>query len=146
MLALGQEWVQCLRDHGLTRMPDVELSPEGYLQFPAVDGYNWKDELRKHQDIIEACQSIEDRYPPNAFRPRQQYSADDLRKLAEYAKCLREHGIPDFPDPNAQGEFDVSGTSVEHGMSQRVREQAENACKSIWNGDVRIKGGAGGKK
>ena len=46
LLALGQEWVQCLRDKGLTRMPDAELSAEGYLQFPAAGGYNWKVDLR----------------------------------------------------------------------------------------------------
>ncbi|WIM93183.1 hypothetical protein ACTOB_005154 [Actinoplanes oblitus] len=146
LLALGQEWVRCLRDHGLTRMPDVELSQEGYLQFPAVDGYNWKEDLRTHRDIINACQSIEDRYPPNAFRPRQQFSADDLRKLAAYAKCVREHGVPDFPDPNAAGEFDVTGTSLEHGIPGRLRDQADAACHTIWSGDVRVTGGTGGRK
>jgi hypothetical protein len=146
LLALGQEWVQCLRDKGLTRMPDAALSPEGYLQFPAEGGYNWKDDLRRKQSIIDACQPIEDRYPPNAFRPRQQFTADDLRKLAEFAKCIRANGIPDFPDPNAAGEFDVTGTPLANGMPGRVREQAESACRHVWNGDVRITGGAGGKK
>jgi hypothetical protein len=146
LLALGQEWVQCLRDKGLTRMPDAELTPDGYLQFPAQSDYNWKDDLRGHQSIIDACQPIEDRYPPNAFRPRDEVNADDLRKLAEFADCVRTHGLPDFPDPNAAGEFDVSGTSLAGGIPGPLREQAEAACHQIWDGDIRITGGSGVKK
>ncbi|BCJ39508.1 hypothetical protein GCM10010168_62440 [Actinoplanes ianthinogenes] len=145
LLALGQQWVQCLRDKGLTRMPDAELSQDGYLQFPAGD-YNWKDDLRKHQAIINACQSIEDSYPPNAFRPKEQFSADDLRKLAAYADCVRKHGIPDFPDPNAAGEFDVTGTSLANGIPGSLRDKADQACHTVWDGSVKITGGSGGKK
>jgi hypothetical protein len=146
LLALGQEWVQCLRDKGLTRMPDAELSQDGYLQFPAAGGYNWKADLGKHRSIINACQPIEDRYPPNAFRPKEQYSAADLRKLAEYAACVRQHGIPEFPDPNSKGEFDVTGTSLANGIPGSLREKAEAACHQIWDGDVRVTGGSGVKK
>ncbi|BCY11552.1 hypothetical protein [Actinoplanes sp. L3-i22] len=146
LLALGQQWVQCLRDKGLTRMPDAQLSQDGYLEFPAVGTFNWKDELRKHQNIITACQSIEDSYPPNAFRPKNQFSADDLRKLAEYAKCVREHGLPAFPDPNALGEFDLSGTSLANGIPAKLHDQADAACHSVWSGEVRIAGVSGGKK
>lgn len=146
LLALGQRWVQCLRDHGLTRMPDAALSQDGYLEFVATRDYNWKDDLRNHRSIIEACQSIEDSYPPNAFRPKEQYSADDLRKLAAYAKCARAHGVPDWPDPDTSGRFDVTGTSLEHGVSDRIRNQVDQACKSIWSGDIKLSGGSGGKK
>ena len=144
LLALGQQWVQCLRGHGLTRMPDAQLTQDGYLQFPAVSGYNWKDDLRKHKSIIEACQSIEDSYPPNAFRPKEQVSAEDLRKLTEFAKCARAHGIPDFPDPDAAGTFNVTGTSLEHGVSAAAKNQVDQACQSIWSGKITMTGGNGG--
>jgi hypothetical protein len=146
LLALAQEWVDCLRGKGLTRMPDAELTQDGYLQFPAAQGYNWKEDLRKHRDILDACQPIEDRYPPNAFRPKEQYSAADLRKLAEYAACVRQHGIPEFPDPNSKGEFDVTGTSLANGMPDRLRDQADAACHHIWDGSVKVTGGSGVKK
>jgi hypothetical protein len=146
LLALGQSWVTCLRGKGLTRMPDAELSQDGYLQFPPASGYNWKEDLSHHQDIIDACKSIEDGYPPNAFRPKEQVSADDLRKLTEYADCLRKHGVPAFPDPNAAGEFDLSGTSLENGIPQALHDQADAACHQIWSGKVKVTGGKGGKK
>lgn len=146
LLALGQEWVECLRGHGLTRMPDAQLTQDGYLSFAADRSYNWKEDLSKQKSIIDACQSIEDRYPPDAFRPKQQFSADDLRKLAEYAKCVRAHGIPAFPDPNQAGEFDLSGTPLAGGIPAQLRDQADQACKNIWSGDVKVTGGSGVKK
>ncbi|WP_262286674.1 hypothetical protein [Micromonospora sp. MA102] len=152
LLALGQEWVQCIRAHGLPRMPDAELSQDGYLQIAPQAGYDWKADLRNHPTTIDACKSIEDRYPPNAFRPKEQFSAADLAKLAEYAKCIREHGIPEFPDPNAAGEFDLTGTSLANGIPEQQMSPAARACQQIWTGDVRITDnggtvhGGGGKK
>nr|WP_296073985.1 hypothetical protein [uncultured Actinoplanes sp.] len=146
LLALGQEWVDCLRGKGLTRMPDAELTQDGYLQFPPAQGYDWKHDLATHKDIIEACKSIEDRYPPNAFRPKETYSAADLRKLAQYAECVRQHGIPDFPDPNAAGQFDVSGTPLANGIPGALQDQADAACHHIWSGSVKVTGGSAVKK
>lgn len=140
LLALGQEWVKCLRDNGLTRMPDATLTAEGYLQFPPVSGYDWKRDLVTRQSIVDACKSIEDRYPPNAFRPKEQITADDLRKLREFAECVREHGVPAFPDPDPDGGFDLEGTPLEN-KSPQIDEE----CRKIWSGGIKISGG-GGKK
>jgi hypothetical protein len=146
LLALGQQWVQCLRSHGLTRMPDAQLTQDGYLQFTPAGGYNWKEDLGKRRSIIDACKSIEDSYPPNAFRPKDQVSAEDLRKLTEYAKCARAHGIADFPDPDAAGTFDVTGTSLANNrVPANVKSQVDQACKSIWSGKITMTGGSGGK-
>jgi hypothetical protein len=149
LLALGQEWVQCLRGKGMTRMPDAQLTEDGYLNFTPQGGYNWKEDLGKHQDIINACKSIEDKYPPNAFRPKATLSADDLRKLAEYAKCFRAHGLPAWPDPDTDGSFNLNGTSLANGVPKAAMDKATDACKSIWSGKVSVHsgpGGNGGKK
>lgn len=146
ILAVAQEWVDCLRGKGLTRMPDPQLNSDGYLEFPAGDGYDWKNDLRGRSAIVEACKAIEDRYPPNAFRPKAQFSAEDLRKLAEFAKCVRGHGLPDFPDPDAEGTFDLGGTPLANGIPAAKKDQATQACRHIWSGDIRTTGQNGGKK
>ena len=146
LLALGQEWVQCMRGKGLTRMPDAQLTEDGYLTFPPQDGFNWKEYAGRHQDIITACKPIEDRYPANAFRPRDEVSADDLHKLAAYAECFRANGLPAWPDPDAGGSFDLSGTSLAGGVPQQSMDKATEACRSIWSGKISIKNGPGGGK
>ena len=47
-------------------------------------------------------------------------------KAVKFAECIRQHGVPHFPDPNAKGEF-VFGIDV----SETVWRNAVNACKAL---------------
>jgi hypothetical protein len=47
-------------------------------------------------------------------------------KGVKFAECIREHGVSDFPDPDAKGEFQY-GVSV----SLAVWQKAVGACKSL---------------
>ena len=47
-------------------------------------------------------------------------------KAVKFAECVRAHGVSDFPDPDAKGEF-VYGVSV----SPAVFEKAVDACKDL---------------
>jgi hypothetical protein len=53
-------------------------------------------------------------------------NAADQDKAVKFAECMRANGVPDFPDPNAKGEF-VYGVSV----SPAVWEKAVDACKDL---------------
>ena len=47
-------------------------------------------------------------------------------KAVKFAECIRAHGVSDFPDPNAKGDFDY-GVSV----TPAVWKQATTACKDL---------------
>jgi hypothetical protein len=48
-------------------------------------------------------------------------------KLVQFANCMRSHGLPNFPDPTAQGTFNLPA-----GMSSSSQFQAaDHACKSL---------------
>jgi hypothetical protein len=53
-------------------------------------------------------------------------NATDQGKAVKFAECIRAHGVADFPDPNAKGEF-VYGVSV----SPAVWKKAVDACKDL---------------
>jgi hypothetical protein len=53
-------------------------------------------------------------------------NATDQDKAVKFAECIRGHGVPDFPDPNAKGEF-VYGVSV----SPAVWQKAVGACRDL---------------
>jgi hypothetical protein len=55
------------------------------------------------------------------------------QKALTYAQCIRAHGIPDFPDPNSQGEFIVQNGSSNptSNVSTAVANAALKACKSL---------------
>ena len=50
----------------------------------------------------------------------------DQGKAVKFAECIREHGVPHFPDPDAKGDF-VFGIDV----SPAVWQKAVNACKDL---------------
>jgi hypothetical protein len=47
-------------------------------------------------------------------------------KAIKFAECIRGHGVPHFPDPDAKGEY-VFGIDV----SPAVWQRAVNACKAL---------------
>ena len=52
--------------------------------------------------------------------------ASDQDKAVKFAQCIREHGVPHFPDPNAKGEF-IFGIDV----TPEVWGKAVDACKDL---------------
>jgi hypothetical protein len=53
-------------------------------------------------------------------------SATDQDKAVKFAECIRGHGVPHFPDPDAKGDF-VFGIDV----TPAVWQKAVNACKDL---------------
>jgi hypothetical protein len=53
-------------------------------------------------------------------------NATDQDKGVKFAECIRGHGVPHFPDPNAKGEYRF-GIDV----SPEVWQKAVNACKDL---------------
>jgi hypothetical protein len=47
-------------------------------------------------------------------------------RAVKFAECIREHGVPHFPDPDAKGEFNF-GVDV----SPAVWKRAVDACKDL---------------
>ena len=60
----------------------------------------------------------------SANGPTTKLTARD--KAVKFAECIRSHGVSDFPDPNAKGDFDY-GVSV----TPAVWKQATTACKGL---------------
>jgi hypothetical protein len=57
---------------------------------------------------------------------RARASRTDQGRAVRFAACIREHGVPHFPDPDAKGDF-VFGIDV----SPAVWQRAVDACKDL---------------
>lgn len=131
ILAIGRELAQCFRDHGVPGLPDPTVE-SGRLILPSGATDNIPQE--QSDAAMAACRSIADRLPPTALGDkgdpsRAPLSPADLAKARQLAQCLRGHGLTDFPDPRADGVFDLTGTSMAHeGKSERMRVAFE-ACQ-----------------
>jgi hypothetical protein len=86
----GLAYAKCMREHGISDFPDPQ--PGGGLG-GAVRGSDLDPNNPQFKAADEACKSLLPSPPSN--EDQEQEFADMLA----YAKCMREHGIADFPDP-----------------------------------------------
>jgi len=111
---------QCMREHGVPNFPDpvdgrlsidgrkLGVDPEGSV-FRAADA---------------ACQSL---MPPrDASRP----APPEVREAGlKYSACMRENGLPGFPDPDSGGNLKIDGRALGVGPGDPAFERAEKACR-----------------
>ncbi|RCG25443.1 hypothetical protein DQ384_31790 [Sphaerisporangium album] len=133
-LEVFKELARCVRSHGMPNIPDPVVEPRtGKVGFP--DGVG-----KPGQSVMKACQSIVDRLPPSA--KGRTVSAADLAKLRQLSRCMREHGLRDWPDPTADGEIPLPKRLIDLGK-RGIRTQLE-ACRQYFPKDgISVKAPAG---
>jgi hypothetical protein len=89
---------KCMRAHGVTNFPDPKSTGELVLEAHPGNGLDMNDPTFKSAD--QACKSLLPQVSP-AQLAKQKDSA------LKYSKCMRDHGVKDFPDPNADGGLQI---------------------------------------
>jgi hypothetical protein len=66
----------------------------------------------------------------NASSSGSATSSDEFTAL-RYSQCMRSHGIPDFPDPTASGDFTIHGAGPNSDLNRNnpAFQSAEQACQ-----------------
>ncbi|HWX10145.1 MAG TPA: hypothetical protein VNY33_09205 [Gaiellaceae bacterium] len=95
--AAWHQVVVCARAHGMPDMPEPTIDANGNATFPGVAKQQIPQQTRA------ACQAVVNRLIPSGSN--HAYSQAQLNQLLQFARCMRSHGIHDWPDPNANGEF-----------------------------------------
>jgi hypothetical protein len=111
---------QCLREHGVEVRPSDKYAPVSPVP----------------QDRVDAAEQACARYLPTEVEPEPKDPAE-LEKLRQFARCLREHGVPEWPDPDPRtGEFTWS-SDEQAGAAKRNPKlpAAMTACEQYTNHD-----------
>lgn len=113
------KYAQCMRDHGVD-MPDPKMDGGG-ISMMIPDG---TDKMK-----VDAANTECKKLLPNGGEPMK---ADPgmQEKMRKFAQCMREHGVPDFPDPSEDGGIRLDGSSGLDPQSETFKN-AENACKEF---------------
>jgi hypothetical protein len=115
----GVKFAECMRDNGVSQFPDPDasggLTIDGVLNGSSLDpgAPAWKA-------AIGACKDLQ----PPGFTGDQEVSAEEQETRLEFAQCMRDNGVEDFPDP-APDEPLVD--------TRRIPSAAENGGMSIVN-------------
>jgi hypothetical protein len=122
------EYSSCMRSHGVTIFPDPAAfgSPAGIRAAKGRMAQIAASEVSSamFQRAQRACAKY---YGPPTQPAR--VSPQEIQKLLAVSRCMRAHGIPDFPDPNPDtGEL---GTPADIDESSPQVLAALRACSSL---------------
>ena len=131
---------RCMRAHGIAGFPDPDS--QGNLALPkSGPGTKFDPKSPQFKAANNACKSL---MPGGQMDPAQQAVAQ--AQALKYAKCMRAHGISDFPDPNSQDGFEGAmpkGSSRDLDPHNPRFQAANNACQRGNGGSVSTSGGGG---
>jgi hypothetical protein len=122
---------KCMRAHGISDFPDPNSS--GDIALNAQPGSDIDPNNPKYQAADRTCKPL----MPDSGPPASPEKIKDAN--LKYARCMRSHGISDFPDPRPDGTLQVQnqpGGDLDANNPQY--KKADDACKQHLLG-----GGAG---
>jgi len=120
-LVVLRDLARCVRAHGIPSFPDPQVGSDGVPRYP-------DSAPRVPTATRQACRTIAARIPPD-YTSTAAVSPGDFQKLLQLARCIRTHGIPDWPDPNALGEFPINARIQQGG--KRLFVPAVHACARL---------------
>ena len=121
---------QCMRANGVSGFPDPDAS--GQLTIDGVvNGSSLNPNTPAFQQALNACKDLE----PPGFMGTQR-TAQQQEAALKFAQCMRANGVPDFPDPTADGPLiDVNGANSIPGF-----QAAKDKCSAIYSGQLGLGG------
>jgi hypothetical protein len=98
-------FASCLSSHGFQASVGsaAATGSRSLSVFGVVIGGNVDPSSAQFRSALQACRKFLPGGGPPALTPAQQ--AEHAKAMANFAACMRKHGVPSFPDPNGQGTF-----------------------------------------
>jgi hypothetical protein len=94
-------FAQCMRTHGVPNFPDPTIGAGGIYSFSLPPGLDLRS--AQSQAAQHACRSM---LSGGGGSQAQQQEA--TAAWLAVARCMRAHGIKDYPDPTAQGDIQIA--------------------------------------
>jgi hypothetical protein len=128
----GVKFAQCMRDNGVSEFPDPDASGELTID-GVVNGSSIDTESATWKEAIAACR---DQQPPGFTGTKPTAGEQEVR--LQFAQCIRENGVPDFPDPSADDPLvdtnRIPSSATEAGMS--ALNAAMQKCGEVYSGEL----------
>ena len=91
--AKAVKFAECMRANGVGAFPDPDAS--GAMTIDAVaNGSSLDTSSAAFKQAVGACKDLE----PSGFTGHQR-SSQEQKAALEFAQCIRDNGVRDFPDP-----------------------------------------------
>jgi hypothetical protein len=125
------KFAECMRANGISAFPDPDASGEMTIDGIA-NGSSVDTSSASFEQALGACKDLE----PPGFTGTKVTPEQRTARL-EFAECMRDNGVPDFPDPTPNGPLvdtnripsaaAAGGMSILNATMQKCREYASAA-------------------
>ncbi len=120
-------FADCMRSHGVPNFPD---SPYGQKQTLSSSG----GQAPAVQSAAAACSHL---LPHGGQSQSPAHSQVQIAAMLAFARCLRDHGFPNFPDPTSSGDLTHQMLATAGiNLQQPAVLQAADACVSVTHGVI----------
>jgi hypothetical protein len=130
------KFAECMRANGVSAFPDPAASG-AFTVDGVVNGSSLDPGSTAWKQAIGACKDLE---PPGFTGSKVTPQQRTVR--LEFAQCIRDNGVPDFPDPTPNGPLvdtnRIPSTATTAGMS--ILNAAMHKCGAIYSGELGLKG------
>lgn len=133
----ADRWASCMREHGVTMAQTSGGAPVlDDAGLPRVD--KEKTSTAVVTKASDACRALLPVVAP-ASTP---LTADELDRLRRYAVCMRQHGIPEYPDPDpVTGSANATDALKNRDKYDPAVIAAMQACQPLLDNDSGTVGG-----
>jgi hypothetical protein len=122
------KFAECMRDNGVSEFPDPDPS-EGLTVDGVVNGSSIDPNGPAWEAAIAACEDLQ----PPGFTGDEDVTAEEQKQRLEFAQCIRDNGVEDFPDPAEDAPMVntnlIPSAATEEGMT--VLNAAMQTCGDI---------------
>jgi hypothetical protein len=128
------KFAECMRDNGVSEFPDPDASG-GLTIDGIVNGSSLDPSTPAWKEAIAACKDLQ---PPGFMGTEASPEEQEVR--LEFAQCMRDNGVEDFPDPAPNGPLiDTSRIPSAAGrgaLSIPGFQAAADKCTDVYSGEL----------
>jgi hypothetical protein len=121
-------FAECMRDNGVSEFPDPDASGELTID-GVLNGSSLDPESATWKRAVTACKDLQ----PPGFTGDEEVTPSEHESRLEFAQCMRDNGVKDFPDP-ADGEplvntYVIPSSNTGEGMT--ILNAAMQTCGDV---------------
>ncbi len=125
----ARQFAACMRDNGID-MPDPEFSEDGGIKVRIGGGAGaTSGEMPDRAKVEEASKACK-QYMPNGG-DMMKANPEMEAKLRDFAKCMRDNGVENFPDPSAEGGIMIGGPDSGIDPGDPTFQAAQEKCQEF---------------
>jgi hypothetical protein len=135
------QYAQCIRENGVPEFPDPQVDG-GAVRMQMPPGLD--------QEKVQAAQAKCRQYLPNGGEGNGPADPQRREQMLKFAQCMRENGVPEFPDPQPNGGIMLNPGQLGVDPQSETFRAAQEKCQQFrpspppGGGGARTGGGTSG--